>query len=160
MIHQALFEWAGRHAIPPHALGELLTLWHSVAGPVDPGLTEAGVQSRLRLCAAAAGNSLWRNNNGACKDDTGRLIRYGIGNDSKKLNDLWKSSDLIGITPVSWQGRTFGVFTAIEVKREGWRAPENDRDRAQMQFGLTVESMGGIFAFATCNEDYLKRVSP
>ncbi len=119
--------------------------------------TEAETQQQIRLEAARQGTPLLRNNSGACVDQTGRMIRYGLGNDSARINKTFKSSDLIGIWPVrigpEHVGQTLGVFTAIEVKRPGWRGPENDRDRAQAAFGQWVTDHGGLFRFATSIED-------
>ena len=91
--------------------------------------------------------------------DDDRHIRFGLGNDSQKLNKVWKSSDLIGMTRVTSTavGQVFGVFTAIECKRPGWVAPENERDRAQASFISTVRSLGGIGGFATDRNQY-KRI--
>lgn len=125
--------------------------------------TEAQVQAAIRLESMRRNQPLWRNNSGACTDDVGRLIRYGLGNDSAKLNAVWKSSDLIGITPVrigfEHVGRTFGVFTAIEVKKPGWKAPSNDRERAQSRFLENVGQLGGFGGFAASIEDYVKCLS-
>lgn len=116
---------------------------------------EAEIQQLIRLEAARRGTPLWRNNNGACFDDKGRMIRYGLGNDSKRLNDVWKSSDLIGIYPVkitpAHVGLTLGVFYAVEVKAPGWRM--DSRARAQAEFGQSVTEHGGIFRFVTCTGD-------
>lgn len=125
--------------------------------------SEAPAQAQLRLRANDFDGYLWRNNNGACvdaNDANGRVIRYGLGNDSKKINDVRKSSDLIGIMPIVIQprhvGRTFGLFTAIEVKPPNWTAPRNDRERAQAAFLTIINSCGGMGAFAT-HEDHLRQ---
>lgn len=116
-------------------------------------MSEQAVQSSIRLAAAQAGLTLWRNQSGACYDESGRLIRYGLANDSAQLNKRIKSSDLIGITPVNVGGRILGVFTAIEVKHAGWKGPSNDRERAQAEFIRLVREKGGIAGFATSVED-------
>lgn len=136
-------EWASRHGVGPEALSELLTLLDPTTGERQDAAenTEAGVQARLILEAPKRGCALWRNNSGACFDDTGRLIRYGVGNTSKKLNDVWKSSDLIGIA-------ADGKFLAVEVKAPGWKSPKNARERAQASFLGTVRSRGGYGLFA------------
>ena len=104
--------------------------------------SETVVQQRTRLEFARIG-PMWRNNVGACTDDTGRLIRYGLGNDSAQLNAVIKSSDLIGITPVAaflastgrWE--RLGVFTALEIKASDWRFSERDeRATAQRKFHI------------------------
>lgn len=150
----ALQQWAIRHSVSDRALAELALL-HMPQFEAIPGGSEAMLQQSLRVDAACRGNALWRNNSGALLDDTGRLVRYGVGHDSKRLNDVWKSSDLIGITPVEWHGRRFGVFTAVECKHPGWHmTPSDARAKAQQAFGQTVESLGGIFTFATSVADY------
>lgn len=155
---QTVTQWAARHGVSGQALDELLSI-------IDPGRvmtpdatydSESQVQSILRVTAPKYGCSLWRNNNGASIDETGRHIRFGLGNDSKKLSEVWKSSDLIGITPMTSTavGQTFGVFTAVEVKKPGWKKPSNKREIAQEAFLRTVRSMGGIGMFAQSVDDY------
>jgi hypothetical protein len=112
-------------------------------------MNEAAVQSHVRLEAANQGLQLWRNNVGAAEDATGRLIRYGLGNDSAQLNRAIKSSDLIGITPIKIEphhvGQMFGVFTAFEIKASDWFYRETDeRAVAQMKFIQIVRNAGGI----------------
>lgn len=150
-------EWAAKWNVSAAALQDLRVLY--VPPPVDvQGSSEAATQARLRVMAPTINSMLLRNNNGACVDDTGRMIRYGLGNDSKKLNDVWKSSDLIGITPFTIRphhvGRTIGVFTAVEVKHPGWTKPENDRDRAQEAFLISVCQHGGLGMFVTHESQY------
>ena len=85
-------------------------------------LSETPIAQKIRLNAAYSGVYLWRNNNGAFQDDTGRWIRYGLGNDSKQMSEQFKSSDYIGIRPViitpDMVGSLFGIFTAVETKKE------------------------------------------
>ena len=105
---------------------------------------------------------LLRNNSGACKDATGRVIRFGLGNVSRKHNEEIKSSDLIGITSIvvtqDMVGKTIGIFTAIEVKKEDWNPSANDkRERAQRRFIDWVIKLGGIAGFAN-SVDSFKRV--
>ena len=149
-----LEEWARRWNLPATALSELYGLYNPT--PTEAGGSETAAQSRIRVAASRAGIMLWRNNSGAVQEDMdrgGRLVRYGLANDSERINKVLKSSDLIGITPVTWQGRKFGLFTAIECKRPGWRGPENDRDRAQAAFLTLVTSLGGVARFATSEAD-------
>lgn len=120
--------------------------------------SEMALQQQLRILAAQRGTPLLRNNSGACRDDSGRMIRYGLGNDSERINKHFKSSDLIGIWPVKitqdMVGQTLGVFFAVEVKRPGWRFSESDdRARAQKAFGDWVIQHGGFFTFATSEKD-------
>ncbi len=121
-------------------------------------MSAMALQQRLRILAAERGTPLLRNNSGACTDQTGRVIRYGLGNDSQKINDVFKSSDLIGIWPVvvtpEMVGRTLGVFFAVEVKKPGWKlTPGDKRAAAQLAFGEWVQRHGGFFTFATSEKD-------
>lgn len=120
-------------------------------------MNETATQSHIRYAFASIG-PIWRNNIGAAEDKTGRLIRYGLGNDSKQLNDEIKSSDLIGIVPVPafafGRWTTLGVFTAIECKRTGWhQTPGDARAAAQARFHDIVRSVGGFAGFAQSPAD-------
>ena len=113
-------------------------------------MLENVIQREIRL---AANGLLMRNNVGVLKDSRGIPVRFGLANDSTKLNKEFKSSDLIGITPMvigpQHVGETVGVFTAIETKKEDWRFSENDdRARAQLKFIRWVRGNGGIAGFA------------
>lgn len=157
-----LNQWAARWQLPPQAVQELRQLLGAAAPPdrvkPEPGQSEAGLQAAVRLETARRGARLWRNNNGACMDETGRMIRYGLGNDSKQVNAVMKSSDLIGVWPYQVQpadvGRTLGVFTALEVKAPGWRfTPGDKRAAAQLNFIKLVVSLGGFARFISSMED-------
>lgn len=116
-------------------------------------MSESAIQQRVRLEAARRGMQLWRNNVGACVDQNGRHIRYGLANESAAMNDIIKSSDLIGIMPVfitpEMVGTVLGVFTAIECKHEGWKlTPGDKRGQAQAAFHDLVRSVGGKAWFA------------
>lgn len=145
-----LDEWRRRH---PQAAAELAYIlqFPLPVTSLPGGTSEAATQAQIRVEASRLGFAMWRNNNGACKDDTGRMIRFGLGNDSERLNKVWKSADLIGIGPG-------GRFVACEVKRPGWQRPENDRDRAQEAMLLQVNQLGGIGFFATHPQHYIERV--
>tara|TARA_R110002049_G_scaffold27850_2_gene95500 strand:- start:92 stop:478 length:387 start_codon:yes stop_codon:yes gene_type:complete len=113
--------------------------------------SETAVQNQTRRDFAYIG-PCWRNNSGACYDETGRLIRYGLGNDSAQINREIKSSDLIGITPVlitpAMYGQILGVFTALECKPSTWNFnPSDDRARAQLKFHNIVRDAGGFAGF-------------
>lgn len=147
-----VFDWAVRHGVSQSAVSELLAILDPVrpAAVKSSGTSEADTQGRLQIEAAKRGGSLWRNNSGACVDQTGRQVRYGLANTSAKINGHFKSSDLIGITPMQIGGQIVGVFTAIEVKAPGWKGPRpgNEREVAQNNFQRTVRGMGGIAMFA------------
>ncbi len=121
-------------------------------------MTEANQQQLIRVAAPRHGCNLLRNNSGACTDQDGRLIRYGLGNDSAKINKVFKSSDLIGIRTVTitpdMVGTKIGQFMAIEVKGLGWTPrPGDTRAQAQQAFGDWVKRNGGFFQFAITPED-------
>lgn len=117
-------------------------------------MLESAVQQRVRLELARMGALAYRNNVGACEDKQGRIIRYGLCNESAQMNRALKSSDLIGVTPVLIQphhvGRTLGVFTAIECKHSNWHmTPGDARAQAQQRFIDLIRSVGGIGGFVT-----------
>lgn len=115
-------------------------------------LLESAVQKMIIQEAALKGCILWRNNVGCMVDKNGRLIRYGLNNTSKKENDEYKSSDLIGIRKITitpqMVGKTIGVFVAREIKREGWKYKGSDPEKAQKRFIDLIIDMGGDACFA------------
>lgn len=135
------------------------------------GKSESAVQSEIRVRAAELGLRLWRNNSGACEDKTGRLIRYGLANDSAQMNRRVKSGDLIGWVvyvgcaprnPRASASPTTRERTAVlvsgECKREDWfkdhddpltecRARFNDREEAQAKWIDMIRADGGIAGF-------------
>lgn len=126
--------------------------------------TEALAQSELRLAASRAGHALWRNNSGAMyNEQTKRMVRFGLGNDSTKIHEVFKSSDLIGYTVVEitpdMVGRHVAVFSAVEVKKPGWTVPKNTREHAQGNFINVVNMHGGIGMFATSTEEYMEKIN-
>lgn len=153
-----LEQYARRWGLSPQAIMEL----KEVAGVSDvttvdvaysDSSTETGVQQRLRLEASRLGGRLWRNNSGAYEDDRGNWVRYGLGNTSKRINKVLKSSDLIGITPLMVRpkhvGATVAVFTAVECKKPGWvYSPSDHTAVAQNNFLTQVNSLGGFGIFA------------
>lgn len=153
--------WAKRHNISAAALAELQAILAAPAEPcapnLPPGASEARAQQEIRLEASRRGMRLWRNNCGAVTTDDGRHIRFGLANDSAAMNKSVKSSDLIGITPVTITpahvGQILGVFTSIEVKRPGWKYSEKGRDAAQWAWLKIINSLGGFGIFATGAED-------
>lgn len=124
--------------------------------------SEASVQEQIRLVAGQQDHVCDRNNNGALPDKNGRYVRYGLGNDSSSINDVRKSSDLIGCVPMlilpHHVGRTLGIYCATEVKKEGWVWEGNNREIAQLAFINDISRHGGIGMFATCADDYLREI--
>lgn len=157
-----IMQWARRNGVPPIAVAELheIMTGYSKPGsvPLDPQ-SEAGVQQQVRLDSSVAGVRLWRNNVGACMDANGRAIRYGLMNESKPMNKVIKSSDLIGIRPLrvtsGMIGATIGQFCAREVKRAGWVYGGSCRERAQLKFIEIVNALGGDAKFSNGDESWI-----
>ena len=117
-------------------------------------MLESAVQQRTRLELARLGALVYRNNVGACEDKQGRIIRYGLCNESAQMNRALKSSDLIGVIPVvvtpEMVGKTVGLFLAVECKKSDWRmTPSDTRAQAQLRFIELIRSVGGIGGFIT-----------
>jgi hypothetical protein len=146
--------WATRWSIPPAAIADLQATLGALTPdpplPDAPAISEATVQARVRIEASVKGVRLWRNNLGACVDNRGNYIRYGLANDSPAMNASIKSSDLIGIRPVTLpDGRIIGQFIAREVKAGSWRYTGTPQEKAQLKFLELVTAMGGDATF--CN---------
>ena len=127
-------------------------------------MSESGVASRVRLDAANIGLNLWRNNVGVLLDQTGRPVRYGLANDSKKMNRNIKSSDLIGVRTIlitpDMVGELVGVFTAVETKHPDWSFKASDQHSvAQKNFHDIVKNAGGYAGFATCVDDFRRIIT-
>jgi hypothetical protein len=120
--------------------------------PAQPG-SEGRQQALVRLEAGKKGVRLFRNNVGAIKDERGVPVRFGLANDSKALNDVLKSADLIGWTPTVIQphhvGMMFALFTSVEMKHEGWTYKGDAHERAQLAWLNLVIAGGGRALFAT-----------
>ena len=103
-----------------------------------------------------------RNNSGAMKNEEGRVVRFGLGNESVKRSEHIKSSDLIGIWPVTitpqMVGSTVGLFVAVEVKSPDWNPAKklDARETAQKNFIDWIRSLGGIAGFANNVDGLLK----
>ena len=86
------------------------------------------------ISLSKAGCTVWRNNTGVLKDETGRPIRFGLCNGS---------SDIIGMC-------SDGVFLAVECKTAKGRAsPDQER------FMSRVRARGGRAGIARCAADAL-----
>ena len=147
-------QWAKEWNIPPEAIQHYYArMREDISSEDTTAKSEAGVQKRERLRAANTGGILWRNNVGACVDERGNFIRYGLANDSKVMNERIKSSDLIGITPIvitsAMVGTRVGIFTAKETKTPGWHYTGTDREVAQQRYLDIVVGCGGIGVFVS-----------
>lgn len=156
-MHSVVHQWATDWGFPAHAAVDLMARLGMGFAMKEfaelEGWSESAVQTKVRLDAAKVGMLLWRNNVGALMDDTGRMLRYGLCNDSKELNKKIKSSDLIGINSVLIEerhlGTVMGQFAAREVKEYGWRYTGDPHEEAQAKFGQIVIARGGDFKFTT-----------
>lgn len=115
--------------------------------------SEARAQSLIRLEAPRHGYKMWRNNNGALKDETGRVVRFGLASDTAAMSKVLKSADLIGwrrvtVTP-DMVGQMLAVFTSWEIKPPGWRYTGTGREGAQMAWANLVAAAGGEARFLT-----------
>lgn len=115
-------------------------------------MKESDVLKLVKIEAAKKNCLLWRNNSGAVYDRKGNFIRYGLANESAKMNEIIKSGDLIGIKCVTvtreMVGTKVGIFVSREVKRSDWKYTGTPREVAQKAFIDLVNSLGGDAAFA------------
>ena len=122
---------------------------------------ESRASDEVRLRAAQWGMKLLRNNSGVLPDKYGRPVRFGLGNESVKINKRLKSGDFIGTTPIiitqEMVGKTVGVFTNIEAKAAGFKEretyPEKSREFGQNNFNKLIVEQGGLAGFASCFQD-------
>ena len=147
MTDNPIQAWQTRWHIPLDCLHDLQLTLGLVSPPVLPvaqGKSEAWVQSVVRLEASRRGVLLFRNNVGALRDDAGRVIRFGLANDSAAMNGAIKSSDLIGIA-----GDGSGRMVCRECKPPGWKYTGTPREVAQLAWITLINSRGGDAAFST-----------
>ena len=152
-----LTTWAIKWHVPHAALLELRAL-AGVGGEYEPERytnprSEAAVQADVRVEASEKGGRLWRNNVGALLDERGVPVRYGLANDTAKMNRVMKSCDLIGINVITitpdMVGKIFGQFDAAEIKPEGWVYSGTAHEQAQLKFIMLVLSLGGRAKFVS-----------
>lgn len=151
-------DWAHQWRIPPAALTDLqnrLVAKSTMAcANTDKPLSEAGVQSRVRLEAAEKDVRLFRNNVGAGQLINGSFVRWGLANDSEAINKEIKSSDLVGWRKVLIEPAHVGTHIAKtvlrECKKEGWvYDPTNQHDVAQMNWAMMAAYDGCDVAIVT-----------
>ena len=153
----AVYQWAARHGVSLQALAELQGIFGMHGGhdlpPTVKGTSEAAVQSAVRLEAARKGARLFRNNVGALIDSRGVPVRYGLANESKQVNEVMKSADLIGWRPLLIEPRHVGTvvaqFVSRECKHPTWHYTGSDREPAQLAWAQLVTAGGGDAAFCT-----------
>ena len=155
-----LQQWAIRNGVRPSALTELTAILSQIPQPPKnpKPLTEAATQQQIRLAAPKWGITLWRNNVGVFETPRGVPVRYGLANDSPKVNKRTKSSDSIGFVPMlvgpQHMGRMVALFTAIECKRHDWKWAGSAREVAQQRFLNIVKAGGGIAGFARNADEF------
>ena len=119
---------------------------------------ESIVSQEIMIEAAKHGVVFMRNNSGAGvfvdeKSGQQSYVRFGLMNTSKEQNKRIKSSDLIAF----W--KPFGLFVAVEVKKEGWvYNPKNEREVAQKAFIDFVNAGGGRAGFCQSVDDFLRLI--
>lgn len=126
---------------------------------------EGEATKEVRLGASSLNMKLLRNNNGALLDKMGRLVRYGLGNESKKHNDEMKFGDLVGGTTITitpeMVGKEICVLTMFEVKTPEKLKPSirkamkhsKSHEAGQLRAIEFIRSIGGIAWFASCADD-------
>jgi len=153
-----LHTWALRWNLPLECVRDLQTtlgIYTPSMADDAPGAgkSEAWAQSAIKLEASQKGVRLFRNNSGALKDRTGRLVRFGLGNESEEINKVFKSPDLIGWRPVvitpQHVGYTLANTVMREVKEPGWQYTGNEHERAQLACLNLCSADGGDACFAT-----------
>ena len=155
-MNSNLMQWALRHGVSAQAMYELDVLFGIEMPPIallDGRQSESAVQAAVRLEAAGKGIHLFRNNVGVLKDGNGRPVRYGLANDSAKLNKVVKSGDLIGWRRVrieqSHVGSVIAQFVSRECKRGDWSYSGTEHEVAQLAWIQLVTASGGDAKF--CN---------
>lgn len=151
MTENVLNQWAAHWRLSPEAMADLrarLVLAATPAQADDYRVSEAAVQAGVRLEAAYRGDTLlFRNNVGALKDERGVPVRYGLANESKRINNAVKSADLIGvyrrlIVPGD-VGHVIGQFVSIETKRADWTRKNDSHTEAQTAWATLINQYGG-----------------
>jgi len=150
--------WAAQYPEAARAL-EMVIAPACVVGEGSAGKSEAWAQQQTRLDIARAGAFSWRNNVGAtpakCPDcgTPQQPVRYGLANDSSRLNKQIKSSDLIlaiprTITP-DMVGTTLAQFGSVEMKAPGWTYTGKGREAGQAAWLALINKIGGFGCFTT-----------
>ncbi len=154
-MNSDIYQWAIRNCVSVQALKELEIIFGIEDPP--PGQsevhTEVYVQSLVRLEAGRKGLKLWRNNVGVLMNEQGTPVRYGLGNDSPKLNKILKSGDLIGWRPILIKpehiGHRIAQFVSRECKKPSWIFTGSERETAQLKWIQSVCMDGGDASFVT-----------
>lgn len=156
-------DWAVRY---PDAAAALVRDVLSQTQRGQDDASESWIQTQIRLQASRQGAIAWRNNVGAtpakehiscphCQRKfvlTKQPVRYGLCNDSQKLNERVKSGDLVLIIPrritPDMIGMTIGQFGMVECKHANWHWTGNQHEKAQAACLGIVQAKGGYATFA------------
>ena len=107
------------------------------------GISEQGIQNRIRIALSRGPTRLFRNNTGALQDKSGRLVYFGL---------CKGSPDLVGWTTVKvtpeMVGQEIAVFVGLEVKK-----PKGQPTALQKLFLSAVQVAGGISGVARSLRD-------
>lgn len=128
---------------------------------------EDKVSAEFQIEASKIGVFTQRNNSGAFTNESGRHIRFGLGNISKKQNDNIKSSDYICIVPVlitpAMIGKIVGVYAAFEIKKPSFDEKKpmymDKRAVAQKNYIEFVRSRFAIAGFVNSVESFKKIIA-
>ena len=160
-LDELIYRWR----LPPQFALELeqVLFQHTAASHnAEDDRSEAWSKSECRLVAGQFGTTLYTNNVGVLLDANERPVRYGLANESPKMNAIIKSADGIGIYKYVARpqdvGRTFGLFMSVEYKRPNWKFTGDGREAAQQTWCNYVNRMGGIGLFATRGQDIIDRL--
>lgn len=130
--------------------------------PNDMSMIEKQLAEYIKLEAGKHGLSLLINNSGALNDEVGRLVRFGIGNESKEINDRLKFPDYVFILPTIIQphhvGMKIGIFAGAELKRPDWEYTGKGREQAQMNAIEFIRLNGGVAGFVNSVDSFNKLI--
>lgn len=150
-----LMQWAAQWHVPLEAVQDLQRRIGLIAGELPlpeelAGASEAAVSAdAVRQARELHGAYLWRNNSGAYSHDKPPSpgTRWGLGNESAKINEVMKTPDYVGIWPFhvgpEHVGQTIGQFCAIEMKKGDWSFSGTPRERAQLNYLELVLRLNG-----------------
>lgn len=120
-------------------------------------MKEQDVLNKFRMDKASEGVELWHNPSGALYNHSGRLIRFGLCNDSTTINMKIKSSDLIGGEEITITQDMVGIkilqLVAYEIKHPQWKYKGDRHEAAQKVFIDKINRKGGKAAFVTINKE-------
>lgn len=120
-------------------------------------MKEQDVLNKFRMDKAQQGVELWHNLSGALYNPAGRLVRFGLCNDSPTINQKIKSADLIGGEEITITHEMIGTkilqLVAYEVKHPEWKYRGDRHEAAQKVFIDKINRKGGKAAFVTINKE-------